>query len=100
VSSTALGLPRRLEQTLDKLENGDLRMRVRSVESDRILRRQASVTMGTNHVVLIGSFTLSATILLVNQFIWLAAIAAFAAMIACIAYIRLLIRLNKSDRMS
>ncbi len=99
VSSTALGLPRRLEQTLDQLENGDLRMRVRSVESDRILRRLASVNMGTNHVVLIGSFTVSATILLVNQFVWLAAIAAFAAMIACIAYLRLMMRLNKSDRM-
>lgn len=98
VGTTAFGLPRRLEQTLDKLENGDLRMRVRSIESDRILRRLCNVNMGTNHVLLIGSFTLTAAILLVNQFIWLAAIAAVVAGLTSIAYLRLLFRLDKFDR--
>jgi predicted unusual protein kinase regulating ubiquinone biosynthesis (AarF/ABC1/UbiB family) len=41
VSSTALGLPRRLEDTLEKLERGDVRVRVRSPETDRLLRRQS-----------------------------------------------------------
>jgi Flp pilus assembly protein TadB len=99
VSSTAFGLPRRLEETLEKLENGDLRMRVRSVETDRILRRLSNVNMGSNYVVLIGCFTLSATILLVNQFIWLAAIAAIAAAVAGVAYVRLMLRLDKYERM-
>jgi predicted unusual protein kinase regulating ubiquinone biosynthesis (AarF/ABC1/UbiB family) len=99
VSSTAFGLPRRLEETLEKLENGDLRMRVRSVETDRILRRLSNVNMGTNYVVLIGCFTLSATILLVNQFVWLAAIAAIAAAAAGVAYVRLMLRLDKYERM-
>jgi predicted unusual protein kinase regulating ubiquinone biosynthesis (AarF/ABC1/UbiB family) len=99
VGTTAFGLPRRLEQTLDKLENGDLRMRVRSVESDRILRRLCNVNMGTNHVLLIGSFTLTATILLVNQFVWLAAIAALVAGIVTFVYLRLLLRLDQSDRL-
>ncbi|WP_317134545.1 hypothetical protein [Leptolyngbya sp. 7M] len=99
VSTTALGLPRRIEDTLDKLERGDIRVRVRSTETDRVLRRISGVNMGTNYTLLIGTFTLSATILLVNQYIWLAILAAIAALISAIAFIRLLIRLDRADRM-
>ena len=76
VSTTALGLPRRIEDTLDKLERGDIRVRVRSIESDRLLRRISSVNMGTNYTLLTGAFTLSATILWVNHYLWLAGVAA------------------------
>jgi predicted unusual protein kinase regulating ubiquinone biosynthesis (AarF/ABC1/UbiB family) len=99
VSTTALGLPRRIEDTLDKLERGDIRVRVRSTETDRALRRISGVNMGTNYTLLIGTFTLSATILLVNQFIWLAILAAIAALIPAVAFIRLMIRLDRADRM-
>ncbi|MBW4661234.1 MAG: AarF/ABC1/UbiB kinase family protein [Drouetiella hepatica Uher 2000/2452] len=100
VSSTALGLPRRIEDTLDKLERGDIRVRVRSTETDRVLRRISSVNMGTNYTLLIGAFTLSATILLVNHYLWLAIAAAAAAGIALIALIRLMVRIDRLDRMS
>jgi predicted unusual protein kinase regulating ubiquinone biosynthesis (AarF/ABC1/UbiB family) len=99
VSSTAFGLPRRLEDTLEKLERGDLRVRVRSVETDRILRRLNGVNMGTSYALLIGTFTLSATILLVNHFVWLAAIAVIPAVTTAIAFMRLLFRLDKYERM-
>ena len=99
VSTTALGLPRRIEDTLDKLERGDIRVRVRSIESDRMLRRISSVNMGTNYTLLVGAFTLSATILWVNHYLWLAGLAAGAAAIAAIALIRLLMRLDRYDRM-
>jgi predicted unusual protein kinase regulating ubiquinone biosynthesis (AarF/ABC1/UbiB family) len=99
VSNSAFSLPRRLEETLDKLDNGDLRIRVRSVESDRILRRLSNINLGTNYVILIGAFTLSATILLVNQLYWLASLAGVFAAILGIFYIRLLWRLDKYERM-
>jgi predicted unusual protein kinase regulating ubiquinone biosynthesis (AarF/ABC1/UbiB family) len=99
VGSTAFGLPRRIEDTLDKLERGDIRVRVRSTETDRVLRRISSVNMGTNYTLLIGAFTLSATILLVNHFLWLAIAAAVAAAVAAIGWIRLLMRLDRFDRM-
>ena len=100
VSTTALGLPRRIEDTLEKLEQGDIRVRVRSTETDRVLRHLSNVNMGTNYALLIGTFTLSATILLVHQYIWLAILAAVAAAISLIALVRLLIRLNRAERMS
>ena len=99
VGSSAFGLPRRLEDTLDKLEQGDIRVRVRSIETDRALRRISNVNMGTNYVLLVGTFTLSATILLVNQFVWPAAIAALIAAGLGIVLVRHLLRIDRYERM-
>jgi predicted unusual protein kinase regulating ubiquinone biosynthesis (AarF/ABC1/UbiB family) len=99
VSSTAFGLPRRIEDTLDKLERGDLRVRVRSIETDRVIRRLSSVNIGTNYTLLVGAFTLSATILYVNGHIWLALLVALGAAALAFALVRLLMRLDRFDRM-
>jgi len=99
VSSSAFGLPRRIEDTIEKLERGDLRLRVRAQETDRILRRVSNVNMGTNYALLLGTFTLSAVLLLVNGFVWLAAIAIIPGAIAGFAFIRLLQRMDRFDRM-
>ncbi|NJM85803.1 MAG: AarF/ABC1/UbiB kinase family protein, partial [Leptolyngbyaceae cyanobacterium RM2_2_21] len=99
VSSTALGLPRRIEDTLEKLERGDLRVRVRSIETDRILRRVSGVNMATNYSLLIGAFTLSATILLVYDFFWLAGLAAAIAALTGFTLLRLLMRLSRAERL-
>jgi predicted unusual protein kinase regulating ubiquinone biosynthesis (AarF/ABC1/UbiB family) len=98
VSSTALGLPRRLEDTLDKLERGDVRMRVRAIETERLLRRQSNIQLTTTYAVMIGSFTLSASILLVKDYIWLAVFVALIAALLSWLMIRLLLRLDRYDR--
>jgi len=100
VSSTALGLPRRLEDTLDKLERGDLRVRFRSIETERLLRRQSSIQMGTNYALIISAFTLSATLLFVNQHLWLAVFVALIAAALAMVLFRMLSRLDRYDRMS
>lgn len=99
VSSTALGLPRRIEDTIEKLERGDIRLRVRSIESDRILRRMSSIQIGTNYALLLSAFTLSATILFVNGQVGLALVVALVAAAIAFALIRLLRRLDRFDRM-
>ncbi|WNZ45605.1 AarF/ABC1/UbiB kinase family protein [Leptolyngbya boryana CZ1] len=99
VGTTAFGLPRRIEDTLDKLERGDIRVRVRSTETDRILRRISGVNMGTNYTLLASAFTVSATILLVNHLYWIAGIVAVAAVVSGIALIRLMMKLDRFDRM-
>jgi predicted unusual protein kinase regulating ubiquinone biosynthesis (AarF/ABC1/UbiB family) len=98
VSSSALGLPRRIEETLDKLERGDLRVRVRSIETDRLLRRMNGVNMGTNYTLLVCTFTICATLILITGHGWWALIPAVAAVLAAIALLRLLIRLDRSER--
>jgi predicted unusual protein kinase regulating ubiquinone biosynthesis (AarF/ABC1/UbiB family) len=99
VGSTAFGLPRRLEDTLDKIERGDVRVRVRSIETDRILRRVSSVNMATNYTLLVGAFILSATILLVYEFVWLAIAAFLVAGVAGFALLRLMLQMGRSDRL-
>lgn len=100
VSSTALGLPRRLEETLDKLEQGDLRIRVRSAETERLLRRISSVQMGTNYTLVMSSFVLSATILFVSNQVWPAVAVALLAAGTGFVLLRLLKRIDRLDRMS
>jgi predicted unusual protein kinase regulating ubiquinone biosynthesis (AarF/ABC1/UbiB family) len=99
VSTSALGLPRRIEDTLDKLERGDIRVRVRSIETDRMLRRASSVNMANTYAILIGAFTLSATLLLVFEFVWVAAIAGALAALTGFAFIRTVLRINRADRL-
>jgi len=98
VSSSALGLPRRLEDTLDRLERGDIRLRVRSVETDRILRQVGGITMANNYAILLGAFSLSATALLFSNWVWLAAIPGVLAVAAGVAFLRVLIKINRADR--
>jgi predicted unusual protein kinase regulating ubiquinone biosynthesis (AarF/ABC1/UbiB family) len=98
-SNTALNLPRRLEETMDKLERGDIRVRVRSIETDRVLRRISSLQLSSTYALLICGFTLSATLLLVNGMVWLALLVALLAGTIAVAFIRLLMRLDKYDRM-
>lgn len=98
VSNSAFGLPRRIEETLDKLDRGDVRVRVRSSETDRMLRKLTGVNMGTNYTLLTCTFTLSATILLVKNWPWIAALAALAALASAAALVRLLIKVDRLDR--
>lgn len=99
VGNTAFGLPRRIEDTIEKLERGDLRIRVRSIESDKVLRRLSSIQLLTNYTLLISAFTLSATILLVSGYGWLALLVALLAGGLAVVLIRLLMRLDRFDRM-
>ncbi len=98
VSSTALGLPRRLEDTLEKLERGDVRVRVRSLETERLLRRQSNIQLTLTYAVLISGFTLSATVLLIKDYVWLAILAFLIAVAVSGLLIRLLLRLDRSER--
>ncbi|MBD2210272.1 AarF/ABC1/UbiB kinase family protein [Calothrix sp. FACHB-156] len=99
VSTTAFGLPRRLEDTLEKLERGDMRMRVRSLETERLLRRQSNIQIGISYALLVSGFTLSSTILLVNHYVLLAVLAGLIAGAIAVLLIRLLLRLERYERM-
>ncbi|HSM80598.1 MAG TPA: AarF/ABC1/UbiB kinase family protein [Nodosilinea sp.] len=99
VSTSALGLPRRIEDTLDKLERGDIRVRVRSIETDRALRRISGVSMANNYAILLGAFTISATGLLLSEFIWLAVVPGVLAVGSGIAFLRSILKINRADRL-
>jgi predicted unusual protein kinase regulating ubiquinone biosynthesis (AarF/ABC1/UbiB family) len=94
-SNSALGLPRRLDETLDRLDRGDLRVRVRSSETDRLLRQLTSVNLGTNFTMLTGACIISATLLVVHGFAWFALIPGVAAGASGFAFLRIMLKLNR-----
>jgi predicted unusual protein kinase regulating ubiquinone biosynthesis (AarF/ABC1/UbiB family) len=98
VSSTAFALPRRIEDTLDRLEKGDLKVRVRSTESDRLLRRQSQATMATNYSLLCAATMVSATILFVHGWGWLALIPLVLGLGLGVLLLRLMWKIARLDR--
>jgi len=99
VSSTALGLPRKIEDTIDKLERGDVMVRVRSQESDRLLRRLGMIQLSNNYTILTSAFILGGTILFVNGYVKIAIAVILIATAPAFALFRLLRRIDRLDRM-
>jgi predicted unusual protein kinase regulating ubiquinone biosynthesis (AarF/ABC1/UbiB family) len=98
VGNTALGLPRRIEDTIEKLDRGDVLIRVRSSESDRLLRRLSTMQLGTNYTLILCALLISATILFVNQYLAIAAVVLLIAMAPGYALWQLIKRLERQDR--
>jgi predicted unusual protein kinase regulating ubiquinone biosynthesis (AarF/ABC1/UbiB family) len=65
-SNSAFNLPRRLEDTLTKIEEGDLRIRVRSQESDRILRRLSALALAGLYAIWGSGFFIGGILLFVH----------------------------------
>ncbi|CCQ52784.1 ABC1 kinase family protein [Crocosphaera watsonii WH 8501] len=99
VSNTALSLPRRIDDTIEKLDRGDIRLRVRSVESDRLLRRLGMMQMATNYSVFVSALVICATLLFINGYIRIAIAAVMLGLVPAWALVRLLRRINRLDKM-
>ncbi|MDJ0661952.1 MAG: AarF/ABC1/UbiB kinase family protein [Crocosphaera sp.] len=99
VSNTALSLPRRIDDTIEKLDRGDIRLRVRSVESDRLLRRLGMMQMATNYSVFVSALVICGTLLLINGYIKLAIAVMILSLVPGWGFIRLLRRINRLDKM-
>ncbi|MEO0374715.1 MAG: hypothetical protein AAF329_08840 [Cyanobacteria bacterium P01_A01_bin.17] len=78
-TNTSLSLPQHLEGTLTRLEQGDLKMRVNSVEANRELRQLSLLVRCLIYTILFSTFFLSATQLMLAD--WLRV----AACVFCIA---------------
>ena len=99
VGSSALGLPRRIEDTIDKLERGDLTVRVRSLESERVMRRLSAVQLGTHYTILLSTLILSATLLFISGIEVGAAIVLGVALVPGWSLLRLWKKIDRIDRM-
>ena len=99
VGSSALGLPRKIDDTIGKLERGDIKVRVRSLESERVLRRLGAIQLGTNYTILLSTLIVSATLLFVNGNTIVAAVALGLAIVLGWSLLRLWKKLDRIDRM-
>lgn len=98
LGTSTLGLPRRIEDTIDKLDRGDIRVRVRAQESDRLLRKISGMQLATNYTLVLCALILSATLLFVNESLVPAAVVGAIAILPAWILWRLLKKLDRYDR--
>ena len=56
-------MPKRLDESLEKLEQGDLQLQIRVGESDRQLRRMINAQQSMGQSILLGCLGISAALL-------------------------------------
>ncbi|MBD2186998.1 ABC1 kinase family protein [Pseudanabaena mucicola] len=98
VSNTAIALPRRIDDTLAKLDRGDIRVRIKSQETDRLLRRLSNVGIGAIYALLGATCLLCATLLFINGWQIPALGATIVAVIFVLTLLRLLSRIDRPER--
>ena len=99
ISTRAAALPRRLDESLERLEQGDLQLQVRLGESDRQFRRMTLAQQSIGQSVLLGCLALSAAILGASANpIWSLAPVA-AALPISVGWFRMQVKLRRDQRL-
>ncbi|PZD71598.1 putative protein kinase UbiB [Acaryochloris thomasi RCC1774] len=97
-TNTSLSLPQRVEVSLNRLEQGDIKMRVSSVEANRELRKLNTTSLGVIYSLIFSILFLCATQLLIANLTGIAtALAAFAAIPLTLLLRLLLFKLDRSS---
>ncbi len=98
-TNTSLNLPQRVEISLNKLEQGDIKMRVNSVEANRELRKLNITSLGIIYALLFSALFLCATQLLIANFVWFATALAICAFIPLTLLLQILLfKLERSSQ--
>tara|TARA_Y100001968_G_scaffold297456_1_gene306482 strand:- start:77643 stop:79295 length:1653 start_codon:yes stop_codon:yes gene_type:complete len=63
IGSKAVGIPKRLDESLERLEQGDLQLQIRMGESDRQLRRMINAQQSMGQSVLLGCLGITCALL-------------------------------------
>ena len=99
VGSRALGLPRRLEDNLARLEQGDLQVQIRAGETDRLLRRLALSQQASAQAVLLAGLSVAAAVLVGGPWPGLGVIPVVAAVPVSVSWLKLQARLRRDSRL-
>ncbi len=67
IGSKAVGIPKRIDESLERLEQGDLQLQVRMGESDRQFKKMFTAQKSLGHSILIGSLTIASALLVTNN---------------------------------
>jgi predicted unusual protein kinase regulating ubiquinone biosynthesis (AarF/ABC1/UbiB family) len=99
VGSRALGLPRRLEEGLDRLEQGDLQVQIRAGETDRLLRRLALGQQLNGQAILLAGLALATAVLAGGSRPSWAVAPALAGLPLAFSWLKLQLRLGRDVRL-
>ena len=99
ISSRAVALPRRLDESLERLEQGDLQLQVRLGESDRQLRRMTLAQQSIGQSILLGCLALATAIIGAGlRPAWAVVPAALACPVG-LGWFRMQVRMRRDQRL-
>ena len=99
LGSKAVGLPKRLDESLERLEQGDLQLQIRMGESDRQLRRMINAQQAMGQSVLLGCLGITAALLgSSNQPIY-SLIPLSISLPVALSWFKLQLRMNRDSRL-
>ena len=99
LSSRAAAFPRRLDESLERLEQGDLQLQVRLGESDRQFRRMALAQQSIGQSVLLGCLALATAIIGASaRPIW-SILPAVATVPVGLGWMRMQLRMRRDQRL-
>jgi predicted unusual protein kinase regulating ubiquinone biosynthesis (AarF/ABC1/UbiB family) len=98
VGSRALGLPQRLEDSLSRIEQGDLQVQIRAGETDRLLRRVALSQQSAGQSMLLGALLVSAALLAASTRPMLTAVPIVLSAPVGLSWLKLQARLRRDGR--
>jgi predicted unusual protein kinase regulating ubiquinone biosynthesis (AarF/ABC1/UbiB family) len=99
VGSRALGLPQRLEDSLTRIEQGDLQVQIRAGETDRLLRRLALSQQSAGQSVLLGALAVASALLAAGSRPALTAIPLVLGVPVGLGWLRLQARITRDGRL-
>ena len=98
IGSKAVGLPKRLDENLERLEQGDLQLQVRMGESDRQLRRMINAQQSLGNSVLLGSLAITSALLASTNRPFLFIIPAVIGFPIALSWIKLKFKMRSDSR--
>ena len=98
VGSRALGIPKRLDDSLARIEQGDLQVQIRAGETDRLLRRLALAQQAAGQSMLLAGLAVAAALLAVSARPALVIIPLVASLPVGLSWIKLQGRLKRDGR--
>jgi predicted unusual protein kinase regulating ubiquinone biosynthesis (AarF/ABC1/UbiB family) len=98
VGSRALGIPRRLDESLARIEQGDLQVQIRAGETDRLLRRLALAQQSAGQSFLLGGLAVAAALLAASSRPALVVLPLTAAAPVAVGWLKLQARLKRDGR--
>jgi predicted unusual protein kinase regulating ubiquinone biosynthesis (AarF/ABC1/UbiB family) len=98
VGTRALGIPKRLDESLSRIEQGDLQVQIRAGETDRLLRRLALAQQSAGQSFLLGGLAVAASLLAASSRPVLTAIPLVLALPVGFGWLKVQAKLKRDGR--
>ena len=98
IGTRAVGIPKRLDESLERLEQGDLQLQIRMGESDRQLRRMISAQQSLSQSILLGCLGITSALLSTSSRPLLSTLPLIFAFPVLVNWFKLQLKMKRDNR--